>query len=105
MILRKGTKKKEKKKACIYIYAYQLLVGYSKSSKTLLQAGINTSCKAPLFKMQKQRKWDVGISKSEDYQTSFEIGRKLVKGLTGNAMMKEKAEAKSLKTFPQNQSN
>lgn len=35
----KHKKKKEKKKtnkASIYIYAYQLMVGYSKSSKTLL---------------------------------------------------------------------
>ena len=39
------------------------------------------------------------ISKNGDYQISFEIGRKLVKGVTGNVVMKEKAEMKLLKKF------
>lgn len=46
----------------------------------------------------------LGISNNGDYQASFEIGRKLVKGVTGNVVMKGKAEVKLPKKFLQYQS-
>lgn len=46
----------------------------------------------------------LGISKNGDYQTSFEIGRKVVKGVTGKGVMKGKAEVKLPKQLLQYQS-
>lgn len=100
-------KKKTKKKILstpIYIYAYQ--AGYSKSSKTLLcQIFLGRNhCLLQGFIVQSaeaKKMRHLGISKNGDYQTSFEISRKLVKEVTGNVVMKGTAEVKLLKTFLQ----
>lgn len=93
-------------KAYTCIYRYQLLVVYSKSSKILLQ-GILTGRDQCLLQgstvqdVETKKIRHLWISKNGDYQISFEIDRKLVKVVTGNAIMKRTAEVKLLKKFLQ----